>query len=114
MTDEIDTLERRRLEPTAKPRRQLSGRKPRPEPWQVEHVDAATFSKRLEYRLPPAPRAGQPVYEDDGCALADDPIPRCRPVDHELPDLHEGSVWQRSEQGAPALKAVHELPGQRL
>jgi hypothetical protein len=35
--------------------RQLGGRKPRPEPWQVEHVDAATLSKRLEYRLPPAP-----------------------------------------------------------
>jgi hypothetical protein len=115
MTDEIDAPERRCIEPTAKPPRQRGGRKPRPEPWQVEHVDAATLSKRLEYRLPPAPRPGQAVHEDDGCALADNPIPGCHPVDHELPDLHKRvslATVRMSSSGTST--PLYELRGHRL
>jgi hypothetical protein len=88
MTDEIDATECRRLEPTAQPSRQLGGGEPWSEPWEVEHVNAATLGKRLDHRPPPAPRPGEPVNKDDGFALAGDPILGRRSVDHELPNFH--------------------------
>jgi hypothetical protein len=103
MTDEIDALERGRLEPVAKPACQRGGGKARSEPWQVEQVNAATLRQRLEYRPPPAPGAGEPVYKDDRFASAGDPILGRRPVDDELPDLHKDQSCSR----------WHEL-GQRL
>jgi hypothetical protein len=99
MTDEIDALERDRVEPTAKPACQLCGGKPPSEPWQVEQVNAAMLCQRLDDQPPPAPRAGQAVYKDDRFALAGDPILGRRPVDHELPNLHDDqsrSRWHRS------------------
>jgi hypothetical protein len=57
MTDEIDALELGRFEPTPEPTCQLGSGKSPAQPGQVEHVNAATLRKRLEYRLPPAPGA---------------------------------------------------------
>ena len=88
MTDEIDALERGRLEPAAEPACQLGGRELPSEPWQVEQVDAATLGQRLEYRRPPAPRAGEPVDKDERFALAVDSIVARRSVDNEFPYLH--------------------------
>lgn len=89
MTDEIDALERGRVEPTAKPARQPGGWKPPSEPRQVEQVDAPMLRQRLEDRPPPAPRTGQPVHKDDRIALARDPIIGRHSVDHESPNLHD-------------------------
>ena len=57
MTDEVDTLEACCIEPSAEPACELGGRKSRPEPRQVEHVNAATAPEPLEDRFPPAPGA---------------------------------------------------------
>jgi hypothetical protein len=95
MTDEIDALERGRLEPVAKPGCQRGGGKPRSEPWQVEQVNAATLRQRLEYRPPPAPGAGEPVHKDDRFAPAGDPILGRRPVDDELTNLHKDQFRSR-------------------
>ena len=98
MSDEIDALECGRVEPAAEPACQLAGGKSCSEPRQIEHVNAVMLRQRLEYRLPPAPGAGEPVYEDDRFALAGDPILDRRPVDRELPNLHDQSVSQSSTQ----------------
>jgi len=89
MPDEIDALECRRVEPTTEPARQLGSGKPCSEPRQVDQVNTAALRQRLEYRLPPAPGAGEPVHEDDRFAHAGNPILDRRPVDHELPNLHD-------------------------
>ena len=98
MPDEIDPLEFGSVEPTPEPARELVGGKPCSEPRQIEHVNAVMLRQRLEHRLPPAPGAGEPVYENDRFALAGDPILDRSPVDHELPNFHDDSVWQPSTQ----------------
>jgi hypothetical protein len=95
MTDEIDALERRGLEPTAEPACQPGGRKVASEPWQVEQVNAAMLRQRLEYRPPPAPRTGKAMHKDDRFALAGDPTLGRLPVDHELPNLHKDQFRSR-------------------
>jgi hypothetical protein len=94
MPNEIDPLEFGGVEPTAEPARQVVGGKPCSEPRQVEQVNTTALGQRLEDRLPPAPGAGEPVYEDDRLAFAGDPILDRPPVEHELPNLHDESVWQ--------------------
>jgi hypothetical protein len=94
MPDEIDALECGGVEPTTEPACQLVGGKPCSEPRQIEQVNPATLRERLEYRLPPTPGTGEPVDEDDRLTLAGDAILVRRPVDHELPNLHDESVWQ--------------------
>ena len=99
MTDEIDALERGRVEPTAKPARQPGGGKPPSEPRQVEQVDAPMLRQWLQDRSPPAPGTRKPVDEDERFALARDPILGRHSVDHESPKLHNDqfrSRWLRT------------------
>ena len=92
MTDEIDTLEPGRVEPTPEPPCQLGGGQAPAEPGQVGDVHAVTLRQRFEHRPPPAPRTGEPVDEYDGLAVTGDAIRRRRPVDHELPNVHGVSL----------------------
>jgi len=92
MTDEIDTLEPRSVEPTPEPPCQLGRGQPPPEPGQIGDVHATTFRQRFEHRPPPAPRTGEPVNEYDRLALARDTIRGRRTIDLELPNLHELSL----------------------
>ena len=89
MADEIGTLEPGRVEPAREPRRQLFGRQSTPELRQLGEVHTVTLRQRLEHRLPPPPRTGKPVDEDERRALSDDAIFGRRTVDDELPNLHE-------------------------
>ena len=89
MTDEIDALECGRIEPKGQASLPALWREAAVRAVKVEQVNAATLRHRFEDRTPPAPRAGQPVYKDDRFALACDPIRGRRPVDHELPNLHD-------------------------
>jgi hypothetical protein len=104
MTDEIDALERGGLEPTAEPACQPGGRKVASEPWQVEQVNAAMLRQRLEYRPPPAPRAGKAMHKDDRFALAGDPTLGRLPVDHELPNLHKDQFRSRWRELGHSLR----------
>jgi hypothetical protein len=89
MTDEIDTLEPRSVQPTPEPPCQLGRGQPPPEPGQFRNVHTATFRQRFDHRPPPAPGTGEAVNEHDRLALARDTIRGRRPVDDELPNLHE-------------------------
>jgi hypothetical protein len=114
MTDEIDALERGGVEPTAEPACQLGGWKPPSEPRQGEEVNAAMLCQRLEDRLPPAPRAGKSVHEDDRLAFAGDPILGRRPVDHELPNLHDDQFRSRwHELGYTVRRSASEATTRR-
>lgn len=95
MTDEIDTLESRSVQPTPEPPCQLGRGQPPPEPGQIRDVHAATLRQRFEHRPPPAPGTGEAVNEHDRLALARDTIRDRRPVDHELPNLHEHQSGSR-------------------
>lgn len=101
MPDQIDGLDCGGVEPAAEPACQLVCWKTCSEPREVDQVNTVTLRQRLEYRLPPAPRAGKPVYEDNRLALAGDPIHDRSPVDRELPNLHDEPVWQPSAQARP-------------
>src|SRR5438067_10728500 len=104
MSDQIDALERGDVEPAAEPACQLLRGYPYSEPRQVDQVHTVTLRQGLEYRLPPAPRAGKAVHEDNRLALAGDPIHDRRPVDRELPNLHDEPVWQPSAQARSYLR----------
>ena len=92
MTDEIDTTKPRSVEPTTEPPRQLGLGQTPAEPGQDRDVHATTFRQRFEHWPPPTPRTGEPVKEHDRLALARDTIRGRRPVDLELPNLHELSL----------------------
>ena len=74
MPDQIDGLDCGGVEPAAEPACQLVRVKMCSEPRQIDQVDAVTLSQRLEYRLPPAPRAGSPCTRTTGSPL---PATRC-------------------------------------
>lgn len=109
MSDEIHALQRRRVEPVPEPACQLGRRKLRSEPWQVGHVHAVALGQQLEDRAPPAPRAGQPVYEDHRFALAVDPIVDRCPVDHEPPNLHDDQFGRRRHTSGEKTRAERAI-----
>jgi hypothetical protein len=110
MTDQVDVLDCRRVEPAAEPACQFPGGEPHSEPRQIEQVNTAPLRQRLENRQPPAPGTREPMYKDNRFSLSGDPILARLPVDHELANLHEGSVSQRlSECGYTRMPDDHPL-----
>ena len=81
------------VEQTPQPRRHLT-RTQAPQPRQLDQTEPPALGKPPHERLPPTPRARQPVYHHQILPLPHDPAAHRFPVDHDPPQLHTSSLKQ--------------------
>jgi hypothetical protein len=87
VADEVDPSEPRGVQQPGEPRCELTGPQPA-EVGQLDEVEAQPGRKVLDDRRPPAPRAGQPMHDDDVRPRPGHPEPHRLLVERELPQLH--------------------------
>lgn len=90
MACEVDPVERRLVQRALEPRRELDRGNGGPAPGKVDRVDAPHPREALEHGRPPAPRACEPMHQDERLAAADD---------HLALSLHAKRTMPRGLQG---------------
>ena len=93
MSENVHSPKPNRVEQTPQPRRHLT-RTQTPQPRQLHQTKPPALRKPLHERLPPTPRARQPVHHHQILPLPHQPAAHRPPVNHHPPRLHTTSLQQ--------------------
>ena len=87
VSDEVDRPEPGRVEEAPEPGGELAGAEA-PEPGQLDEMEAVMRGEPFGEHRPPAPRAGEPVHDDDVRPCSRDAVACRPPVELDLLQLH--------------------------
>lgn len=87
---DVCAVELGRVEPAGEPVAELVRTREAPQRGQVDDVEPPVGRKRLEQGRPPAPRAAEPVHEQQGRPVAGNAVANALAVDLDGPELEFG------------------------
>ena len=113
MSENVHPSEPNSVEQTPEPRRHLT-RAQAPQPRQLHQTEPPALRKPLHERLPPTPRARQPVHHHQILPLPHDPAAHRPPVNHDPPQLHTTSLQQLKLVASEQRVALNAAPRSNL